>query len=66
MDSKIFNDDKVLISIFDEIALLNGYSYEGLPQRWTIIRQKFKLEKDFKIHPSCDLVYDSKQLKLDF
>ena len=46
----LFNDDKALIPVFDEIATLNGYSYDALPQRWTIIRQKFKLEKDLKTY----------------
>lgn len=43
---KVFSDDRELVSIFDEIALLNGYTFENLPQRWTIVRQKYKLEKE--------------------
>lgn len=59
----LFNDDKALIPVFDEIATLNGYSYDALPQRWTIIRQKFKLEKDLKI-ANLENFNDS-QMKLD-
>ena len=60
----LFNDDKALIPVFDEIATLNGYSYDMLPQRWTIIRQKFNIEKEFK-NTKTEEINDN-QLKLDF
>ena len=44
----IFKNDKILIEIFDQIAILYGYTYESLPQRWTIIRQKYEIEKSLK------------------
>lgn len=47
-NKKLFEDDKILISVFDEIAMLNGYTYEALPQRWTIVRQKYQIEKGEK------------------
>ncbi len=47
-NKEIFKNDKVLIEIFDQIAILYGYTYDSLPQRWTIIRQKFQLEKEVK------------------
>ncbi len=40
-----FKDDKLLIMLFDDIALMNGYTFQGLPQRWTIVRQKYELER---------------------
>lgn len=66
IDSKIFNDDKILISIFDEVAMLNGYSYESLPQRKTIIRQKYKLEEEYRSQCLDNELSNSGQLKLDF
>jgi len=47
-NKNFFKDDKLLITLFDDIALINGYTYKSLPQRWSIIRQKFDLEKHFK------------------
>jgi len=47
-NTNIFKDDRVLIEIFDQIAFLYGYTYDSLPRRWTIIRQKYQIEKDFK------------------
>lgn len=50
-DPQYFKDDKLLILLFDDIALINGYSFKSLPQRKTIIREHFKLlEKFKKIH----------------
>jgi len=43
-----FKNDKLLIILFDDIALINGYTFKSLPQRWSIIRQKFELEKAIK------------------
>ena len=43
-----FKDDRILTIVFDDIALINGYTFSSLPQRWTIIRQKFELEKQIK------------------
>jgi len=37
IDSVNLNDDKLLIKLFDEIALINGYNFKELPQRKTII-----------------------------
>lgn len=44
-DKNYFNDDKFLLLLFDDIALINGYTFASLPQRWSIIRQKYELEK---------------------
>lgn len=44
-DKKYFKNDKLLLSLFDDIAILNGYTYQTLPQRWSIIRQKYEIEK---------------------
>lgn len=49
VDKKYFKDDKLLIQLFDDIALINGYTFEGLPQRKSIIREYFRiLEKSKK------------------
>ncbi len=65
IDAGFFDDDKILISIFDEIAMLNGYSFESLPQRWTIIRQKYKLQSENKNNKN-DIIENSSQLSFDF
>jgi len=40
-----FNNDKLLILLFDDIALMTGYTFKSLPQRWSIIRQKYELSR---------------------
>ncbi len=40
-----FNDDRILVNIFDDIALLSGYRVDNLPQYKSIIRAKFKIEE---------------------
>lgn len=52
IDKSYFKDDKLLIILFDDIALINGYTFKSLPQRWTIIRRKFELEKQIKENQS--------------
>lgn len=47
-EKEYFKNDKLLIMLFDDIALINGYTFKSLPQRWSIIRQKFELEKTIK------------------
>lgn len=44
-DKNYFNDDKLLILLFDEIALINGYSFKELPQRKSIIREHFRIKE---------------------
>lgn len=47
-DKTYFKDDKILILLFDDIALINGYTFKGLPQRKSIIREHFKILEKFK------------------
>lgn len=39
-----FNDDRVLVDVFDDIARVLDFRVDNLPQYKTIIRQKFKIE----------------------
>ena len=48
INKNYFKDDKMLIILFDDIALINGYIFKSLPQRWTIIRRKFDMAKQIK------------------
>ena len=48
IDKSYFKDDKLLILLFDDIALINGYTFEGLPQRKSIIREHFKILEKVK------------------
>ena len=41
-----FKDDRVLVNVFDDIALLAGYRTDNLPQYKSLIRSKFKVEKN--------------------
>ena len=38
-----YSDDKIMIALFDDIALINGYTFKNLPQRKTIIRKYYKM-----------------------
>lgn len=62
-----FKDDKMLIIIFDDIALINGYTFKSLPQRWTIIRQKFEIEKQVKNDTDVtNIIKSDNQMHIDF
>jgi len=37
------------LDMFDDIAVINGWSYTNLPSPWTILRQKYALMKRIKI-----------------
>ena len=65
INPSIFDNDKILLLLFDEITFMNGYTFETLPQRWTIIRQKFRLENYKKTTNSAEAKF-SNQMKLDF
>lgn len=67
LDKTYFNDDKLLINLFDDIALINGYTFYSLPQRWSIIRQKFEIQKKAKENKPIDsiLMAQKNQLTLD-
>lgn len=47
-DKNYFKDDKLLILLFDDIALVNGYTFAGLPQRKSIIREHFRILEKLK------------------
>lgn len=67
IDKIYFQDDKMLIIIFDDIALINGYIFKSLPQRWTIIRKKFEIEKQVKENIQIiDKIQIDNQLPLKF
>ena len=53
-NKEIFKDDKLLILLFDDIALINGYTFQGLPQRKSIIREHFKILENVKKEISVD------------
>jgi len=38
-----YNKDRVLLDMFDDIAVMNGWNYNKLPSPWTILRQKYDL-----------------------
>lgn len=40
-----FNDDRILVNVFDDIARLLDFRTDNLPQYKSIIRQKFKIEE---------------------
>lgn len=48
IDKTSFKDDKILILLFDDIAIINGYTFKSLPQRKSIIREYFKILEQSK------------------
>ena len=56
INKEYFKDDKILILLFDDIALINGYTFKGLPQRKSIIREHFKILERLK---NGDKIYTS-------
>lgn len=40
-----FNDDRILVNVFDDIARLLNFRTDNLPQYKSIIRQKFRIEE---------------------
>ena len=56
IDLNYFKDDKLLILLFDDIALINGYSFKELPQRKSIIREHFKILSKVKNGENIPLI----------
>ncbi|MBO5435746.1 hypothetical protein J6A31_08140 [bacterium] len=55
----------MLIILFDDIALINGYTFKGLPQRKSIIREYYKILESIKNNNSFDNIdIDNSQMKL--
>lgn len=44
-NQQIFKNDRLLCDLFDDLAVLNGHSYNKLPAYWSILRQKYQIEK---------------------
>lgn len=67
VDKDYFKDDKLLLLLFDDLALINGYTFKSLPQRWSIIRQKFQLLGKVKesIPIESNIIDNQNQIKLD-
>lgn len=40
-----YNKDRILIDLFDDFAVLNGWDYNKLPSPWSILRQKYEIAK---------------------
>ena len=55
-----FDNDRVLVNVFDDIALLAGYRTDNLPQYKSIIRSKFKIEENAR---STQTVYETDSQK---
>lgn len=55
-DKSFFNDDRLLISLFDDIALINGYTFKDLPQRKSIIREYFRIKEKIKNNETLENV----------
>lgn len=55
-DNSFFNDDKILILLFDDLALINGYSFKELPQRKSIIREYFRIKEKIKNNESLEKI----------
>lgn len=68
IDKSYFKDDKMLIILFDDIALINGYIFKSLPQRWTIIRRKFEMERQIKENniKITNVLKEDNQMRLNF
>lgn len=42
------NKYRVLLELFDEIALYNSYTISELPSPWTVLREMYNLKKSIK------------------
>lgn len=54
-----YNKHKLLIDLFDEIALYNGYEMNELPSPWTVLRQMYRAKSDYKENISSDTLADT-------
>lgn len=36
-----YNKDRILIELFDDFAIINGWQYSELPSPWSVLRQKY-------------------------
>lgn len=49
-----FKNDRLLVKIFDSLALNNGFKPEELPKYWNIIRAAFDYKKDKEYKPHIE------------
>jgi len=40
-----YNKDRILIDLFDDLAVINNWQYNELPSPWSILRQKYDMKK---------------------
>lgn len=45
INNSVCNEDRLLLSLFDDIALYNGYEASELPSPWVILEPVIKIKK---------------------
>ena len=40
-----YNKDRMLVDMYEDIAVLNGYEYSELKSQWDVIREKYRFNK---------------------
>ena len=56
---------KILILLFDDIALVNGYTFQSLPQRKSIIREHFKILEHLKKGHTINTIFTNNDTQLN-
>lgn len=64
-----YNTHRLLLSLYDDIALYNGYTAKELPSPWTILRQMYRVKSEIKKKiekNNSDENYTTGQIKINF
>ena len=60
------NKDRIIVDMYEDIALLNGWEYRELKSQWDVIREKYRYNKELTAKGSDNLeTDDTMQLKFD-
>ena len=58
-----YNKDRMIVDMYEDIAVLNGYEYGELKSQWDIIRQKYRFNSK-KIAEGVENLESDPQLSL--
>lgn len=59
-----YNKDRIIVDMYEDIAVLNGWEYRELKSQWDVIRQKFRFNQQKTENGEIDLEVDNGQITL--
>jgi len=53
-----YNKDRMIVDMYEDIAILNGYEYSDLKSQWDVIREKFRFNQKLIQDGNTDIDID--------